>query len=102
MRRDVFQAIADPSRRAIISLLADTSMTPNELAGHFEISRPAVSKHLRILMECGLVTVVQQGRERQCSARLEGLAEVANWTDQYRRFWNGKLRSLGKLLDESP
>ena len=99
MRRDVFQAIADPGRRAIIGLLAGTAMTPNDLAAHFDISRPAVSKHLKILIECGLVTVIQQGRERRCSARLEGLAEVETWTAQYRRFWKGKLSDLERHLD---
>lgn len=99
MRRDVFQAIADPGRRAIIGLLAEGSKTPNDLASYFDISRPAVSKHLKILIECGLVTVIHQGRERHCSARLEQLSEVATWTDQYRRFWKGKLKALEKHLD---
>ena len=97
-RRDVFQAIADPTRRAIIGLLAGQTLTLNAVAENFRISQPAVSKHMRILTECGLVEVVKQGRERHCSARLQTLQEVAQWAAQYRIFWNNKLDKLEDLL----
>ena len=100
-RRDVFQAIADPTRREIITLLATTPLNLNSVAGHFNISRPAISKHVRILAECGLITIGRQGRERFCSANLGKLKEVDNWLDQYRVFWNAKLDALGSLV-ESP
>ena len=97
-RRDVFQAIADPTRRAIIALLAGQTLTLNAVAENFRISQPAVSKHMRILMECGLVEIVKQGRERHCSARLQALQEVAQWAAQYRIFWTDKLDKLEDLL----
>ena len=97
-RRDVFQAIADPTRRAIIGLLAGQTLTLNAVAENFRISQPAVSKHMRILTECGLVEVVKQGRERHCSARLQTLQEVAQWAAQYRILWNKKLDKLEDLL----
>ncbi len=91
MRRDVFQAIADPTRREILGLLALKRLTLNGIAGRFEISRPAISRHLRILAECGLVTIEQKGRERYCQARLNKLDEVSEWVDRYREFWEEKL-----------
>jgi DNA-binding transcriptional ArsR family regulator len=100
-RRDVFQAIADPTRREIISLISQKALTLNTVADHFGISRPAVSKHVRILTECGLVIIREQGRERYCSANFNKLKEVDHWLQQYRRFWNDKLDALGHLL-ESP
>lgn len=99
MRRDVFQAIADPTRRDIIQLLSRQSLNLNTVAGHFDISRPAISKHIRILMECGIVTVRQEGRERYCSADVKKLKEVDKWLDHYRKFWNRKLDALGKHLE---
>ena len=98
-RRDVFQAIADPTRRKIINLLALESLNLNAVAGHFDISRPAVSKHIRILTECGLVNIKVQGRERYCKAELKKLKEVSDWTEQYRLFWNKKLDALERYLD---
>lgn len=100
MRRDVFQAIADPNRRAIISLLADKQLTLNNIAENFKISRPAVSKHIKILSECGLVTVKQKGRERYCEVQLEKLNVVSNWVEQYRKFWEEKLDALENYLNE--
>ena len=100
-RRDVFQAIADPTRRAIIGLLADKTMTLNTVAENFRMSQPAVSKHMRILTECGLVVIVKQGRERHCTARLKALEEVARWAEQYRLFWNSRLDKLDHLLNEN-
>jgi len=87
LRRDVFQAIADPTRRAIISLLAAKTLTLSGIAEHFNVSRPAISKHVKILVECGLVSVKQQGRERYCEAKLNKLNEVADWAQQYRQMW---------------
>ena len=100
MRRDVFQAIADPTRRKIIGLLATRSLTLNGVAEQFNISRPAISKHIRILTECGLVTITQQGRERQCAADLKRLKDVADWTEQYRTFWTEKLDALEVFLEK--
>lgn len=98
-RRDVFQAIADPTRRQIISMIAGRAMNLNAIARHFDISRPAVSQHIKILTECGLITVTQQGRERYCQAELEKLRDVSEWVEQYRVFWSGKLEALEKHLD---
>ena len=94
MRRDVFQAIADPSRRAILSLLAIGAMTPNAMAEHFDSSRQAISKHIKILTECGLIRIRPQGRERYCEASLRSLNKVSKWIDQYRAFWTHKLDAL--------
>ena len=98
MRRDVFQAIADPTRRAIISLLATAPMNLNAVADNFQISRPAVSKHMKILTECGLVNVRQYGRERFCYVKLERLSEVSAFIEQYRQFWSDKLDALDGFL----
>jgi len=100
MRRDVFQAIADPTRREIINLLAHQALNLNAIADNFDISRPAVSKHIRILTECGLLMITQQGRERYCRADLQKLKEVSEWTEQYRAFWTQKLDALGDFLDK--
>ncbi len=97
-RRDVFQAISDPTRREIIDLLAHRSLTLNAVAGHFEVSRPAISKHVRILTECGLVSVKKQGRERYCRANLQPLEEVMAWTEKYRAFWSNSLDALENAL----
>jgi DNA-binding transcriptional ArsR family regulator len=100
MRRDVFQAIADPNRRAIIGLLANQKLTLSGVAEHFDISRPAVSKHIRILAECGLVVVHRQGRKRYCEARLEKLNEVSDWAGHYRQVWEQRLDRLDEYLSE--
>jgi len=100
MRRDVFQAIADPTRREIIHLVSRQSLTQNAVADHFDISRPAVSKHIKILTECGLIVIKQQGRERYCEAQLKQLNEVSAWIEQYREFWTSKLDALGKFLEK--
>lgn len=99
MRRDVFQAIADPVRRDIIGLLARESLNLNAIAGNFQISRPAISKHIKILNECGLVAIEQKGRERHCKIQPEKLNEVADWVEQYRVLWETKLDSLAEYLD---
>ena len=99
MRRDVFQAIADPTRREILNMLAYQPMNVNTIAENFDVSRTAVYKHMKMLSECGLITVTQQGRERYCEARLEQLSEVATWVEQYRKHWNMQLDSLEKYID---
>ena len=98
MRRDVFQAIADPTRRDIIHMLAAKSMNLNAVAENFDISRPAISKHIKILTECGLIVIRPQGRERYCETRLSQLNEVSHWVEQYKRFWEAKLDSLEAYL----
>lgn len=98
MRRDVFQAIADPTRRDIIGLVAKQTLTLNGVADKFNISRPAISKHIKILTECGLVVIRQQGRERYCEANLNTLQDVSGWVEQYRVFWTKKLDALGDFL----
>ena len=100
VRRDVFQAIADPTRREIINLLAHQSLNLNAVAEQFDVSRPAISKHIKILTECGLITINQQGRERYCEAKLEKLSEVSDWVGEYRKFWEAKLDSLETYLNE--
>lgn len=97
-RRDVFQAIADPTRRQIISLIAHQSMNLNAIAENFDISRPAISQHIKILTECGMIVIRQQGRERFCEAKLETLSEVSNWVDQYKQYWTLQFNSLDKYL----
>ena len=99
-RRDPFQAIADPHRRAIISLLAEKKHTLNEVASKFTISRPAISKHVKILNECGLVDFIDQGRERFCVLKAEPLSEVSSWIEQYRKFWEDRLDALELYLAE--
>lgn len=98
MRRDVFQAIADPTRREILNMIANQSLNLNAVADNFEISRPAISKHIKILTECGLIAIKQQGRERICEAKLEKLNEVSEWIEQYRVFWTAKLDALETFL----
>jgi len=98
MRRDVFQAIADPNRRAIIGLLAQQQLTLNGIAEQFNISRPAISKHIKILTECGLVNIRQEGRERYCEARIDKLSEVAEWVKQYQQIWAEKFDALDSYL----
>jgi DNA-binding transcriptional ArsR family regulator len=98
MRRDVFQAIADPVRRDIIGLLAKENLTVNKVAENFQISRPAISKHIRILTECGIILVHQQGRERYCEIQPKTLIPVSEWIEQYRRLWEQKLDSFENYI----
>nr|WP_294791646.1 metalloregulator ArsR/SmtB family transcription factor [uncultured Mucilaginibacter sp.] len=98
MRRDVFQAIADPTRREIIGMLSQQTLNLNNVADQFKISRPAISKHIKILTECGLIKVTKQGRERYCRVELKQLKQVADWTAKYQKFWNEKLDALGDFL----
>jgi DNA-binding transcriptional ArsR family regulator len=100
VRRDVFQAIADPTRRAILSLLAVQTLTMTSIADHFKVSRPAISKHVKILEECGLVSITQQGRERYCEASMNKLDEVSDWVERYRKMWDERLDRLEEYLKE--
>jgi DNA-binding transcriptional ArsR family regulator len=100
MRRDVFQAIADPTRREIIGVIAKQSLNLNSVAETFDISRQAVSKHIKILTECGLIVIQKQGRENYCIAKLEKLSEVANWVEQYKQVWEHKFDALDNLLHQ--
>ena len=96
--RDVFQAIADPTRRQIIGMLARKSLNVNAIAKEFDITRQAVSLHVQFLNDCGLIVIRQHGRERYCEAKLEKLNEVTDWVDQYRKYWDNKLDSLESYL----
>jgi len=98
MRRDIFQAIADPTRRAIISLIALQSMTPNAIAENFNSTRQAVSKHLRILTECELVKQEQKGREIYYILEIQKMKEIDKWLEQYRKIWEGRFNQLDNLL----
>jgi DNA-binding transcriptional ArsR family regulator len=98
MRRDIFQAIADPTRRAIITLIALQAMTPNAIAGHFDTTRQAVSKHLRILTACELVSQKQQGREIYYQLQVNKMKEIDNWLNQFRKIWEAKFNQLDEVL----
>lgn len=98
MRRDIFQAIADPTRRAIIGLIALQAMTPNAIADNFNITRQAVSKHLRILTECELVKPEYQGREIYYSLEIQKMKEIDQWLEQYRKIWENRFNQLDQLL----
>ncbi len=98
MRRDIFQAIADPTRRAIIALIAWQAMTPNAIAENFNTTRQAISKHLRILTECELVTQEYQGREIYYSLEINKMKEIDTWLDQYRKIWETQFNQLDNVL----
>ncbi len=98
MRRDSFQAIADPTRREILQMIAYKPLNINSVTEKFDVSRTAIYKHIKILTECGLITVKQQGRERYCEAKLDKLKEVADWVEQYRKIWTERLDSLDDYL----
>jgi DNA-binding transcriptional ArsR family regulator len=98
-RRDVFQAIADPTRREIIQLIAYESLNLNSIAENFSVSRPAISQHIKILTECGLIVIKKQGRERYCEAKLQQLNQVSDWVEQYRTLWAQRFDSLDNLLN---
>jgi DNA-binding transcriptional ArsR family regulator len=99
-RRDVFQAIADPTRREIINLIAFQPLNLNAIAENFDVSRPAISQHIKILTECGLIVIKKQGRERYCEARLRQLNQVSAWIDRYKALWEERFGELDKILDE--
>lgn len=98
MRRDIFQAIADPTRRAIITLIALQAMTPNAIAEHFDTTRQAVSKHLRILTECDLVKQEQKGREIYYQLEIDKMKEIDKWLEQFRVIWETRFNQLDNLL----
>ena len=98
MRRDVFHAIADPTRREILNIVAHKSLNVNSVAGNFLVSRTAIYKHMKILSECGLVVIKQQGRERYCEARLKKLNQVSTWVEQYRQVWETRFETLDKYI----
>jgi DNA-binding transcriptional ArsR family regulator len=98
VRRDIFQAIADPTRRGIITLIAVQAMTPNAIAEHFDMSRQAISKHLRILTECDLVRQEQQGREIYYQLEIDKMKEVDKWIEQFRKIWETRFQQLDQLL----
>lgn len=98
MRRDIFQAIADPTRRAIIALIATQAMTPNAIAEHFDMSRQAVSKHLGILAECEMVRQEPQGREIYYTLQIDKMKEIDRWLSRYRQLWEARFDELDKVL----
>lgn len=98
MRRDIFQAIADPTRRAIIALIALQAMTPNAIAEHFDTTRQSISKHLRILSECELLTKKQQGREIYYQLQVDKMKEIDKWLNQFRKIWENRFNQLDNLL----
>src|SRR5215469_11916506 len=98
MRRDIFQAIADPTRRAIIGLIALQAMTPNAIAEHFDITRQSISKHLRILSECDLLAKKQEGREIFYHLRIDRMKEIDQWLNQFRMIWENRFGQLDNLL----
>jgi DNA-binding transcriptional ArsR family regulator len=98
-RRDIFQAIADPTRREIINMIAhNKSQNLNTIAENFDMSRQAISLHIKILTECGVVVVIQQGRERYCSIEAKKLAEVDEWLQPFRKMWEDKYNRLDDVL----
>jgi DNA-binding transcriptional ArsR family regulator len=100
VRRDVFQAIADPTRREIINLISKEPLNLNTIAENFDVTRQAISLHIKILSECGLIEIQAKGRERYCKAHLEKLSEVVTWVERYRQHWEAKLDSLENYLDK--
>lgn len=98
MRRDIFQAIADPTRRAIIALIAIQAMTPNAIAQHFDTTRQAISKHLKILTECELVKQGHQGREIYYQLEIDKMKEIDKWLEQFRELWETRFLQLDELL----
>lgn len=100
MRRDVFQAIADPTRREIIQMVTAEPLNVNAIADQFEMSRPAISKHMKILEECGIVRIEQRGRERFCQAQIDELTEVATWVAQMKQIWDSRFNQLENYLTE--
>ena len=98
MRRDVFQAIADPTRRAIIALIAFQAMTPNAIAEHFDVTRQAISQHMKILTECELVRPDQKGRDIYYHLDIDKMKEIDRWLEQFRKIWESRFNQLDQLL----
>lgn len=101
MRRDVFQAIADPTRRAILALIASQAMTPNAIATHFDSSRQAISKHIKILTECGIVQQIPKGREVACHFNPQKLKEISEWLTQFEKLWEDRFNQLDDILNQN-
>ena len=99
MRRDIFQAIADPTRRAIIVLIASQAMTPNAIAEHFDCTRQAVSKHIKILTECDLITAEHDGREIYYKLEINKMKEVDQWLEQFKKIWECRFEQLDNVLN---
>jgi DNA-binding transcriptional ArsR family regulator len=99
---DVFQVIGDASRRKMLMLLSQDSLTINSLADNFDMSRPAVSKHIKILYNAGFITIQDVGRERHCSLKQDGFDELRDWISFFDRFWATKLKKLEGLLNKKP
>ena len=99
-RRDIYQAIADPTRRAILMLLAQGALTPNAIAGHFGSSRQAVSKHIQILAECGAVDQKQSGREIYYHINMQKMKEIDIWLERFRKMWEDSFNQLDDLLKD--
>jgi DNA-binding transcriptional ArsR family regulator len=100
MKRDIFNAIADPTRRSILLSLTNETQNVNTLADKFDITRQAVSLHIKYLQECGVISIKKEGRERYCNLEVQKLTEVADWLEPFRKMWTGKFNQLGNLLDE--
>ena len=100
MRRDVFQAIADPTRREIIEVISSQPQTVNEVAEQFNISRPAISKHLKILDECGIIAIDQKGRERYCRIVPESIIPAFVWIEQYKKLWEARIDSFEEYINQ--
>jgi DNA-binding transcriptional ArsR family regulator len=96
---DAFQVIGDPSRRKMLMLLSEDSLTINSLADNFDMSRPAVSKHIKILQTAGFISIQDMGRERYCTLKQDGFKELQNWISYFDQFWTSKLKKLETLLN---
>jgi len=99
-RLDAFQVVADPSRRQILYLLSKDSLTINSLAENFDMSRPAVSKHVKVLYNAGFISIEDVGRERRCALKQDGFKDLEKWLEYFDAFWGGKLNKLGSLLND--
>ncbi|MEO0332044.1 MAG: metalloregulator ArsR/SmtB family transcription factor [Bacteroidota bacterium] len=100
MRRDVFNAISDPTRRSILMSLTTESQNVNTLAEKFDMTRQAVSLHVKYLQECGVISIKKEGRERYCNLEIQKLTEVADWLEPFRKIWEGRFNHLDNLLNE--
>ncbi|MCB9222551.1 MAG: winged helix-turn-helix transcriptional regulator [Crocinitomicaceae bacterium] len=100
LKRDIFQGLADPTRRAILTLIVHEPLNLNSIAEQFEISRPAVSQHIKVLEECELIQITQKGRERYCEPKLDKLNEVAEWIAPFKKLWEERFNQLDQLLEE--
>ncbi len=100
-RRDIFQAIADPTRRMIIQKLVPGALNIGQIVENSGITRQGIAKHLKVLNECGVITLTQKGREQLCEARLDQLDKVVDWVNESRKLWNQRFEKLDKFLAET-